>query len=60
VERQTLTIEEVAEALGIGRTHAYNLAKSGVLPVLKLGHRLVIPRARFEAYLAGTLAETSA
>jgi excisionase family DNA binding protein len=49
--RKTLTVEEVAEALGVSRTSAYALARSGVLPVLRVGKRIVIPRAAFEKFL---------
>jgi excisionase family DNA binding protein len=51
-ESQTLTVEEAARVLRIGRTAAYALAKewrttggrSG-LPVLELGRTLRVPRA---------------
>lgn len=51
-EPQTLTVEEAARVLRIGRTTAYALARewratggrSG-LPVLKLGRSLRVPRA---------------
>jgi len=54
MERQTMTVEEAAQALGIGRTSAYALCRRGALPALRLGNRLVIPRDRFERWLAGT------
>ncbi len=53
MERRTLTMEEAAKALGISRTSAYALARSGELPVLRLGHRFVVPCAEFDAFLAG-------
>lgn len=34
-----------AGLLGVGRTNAYALAKSGDIPTLKLGRRVVVPVA---------------
>ncbi len=45
VERLTLTIPEAAKVLGISRGSAYALVNQGVIPVLRLGRRLVVPRA---------------
>jgi excisionase family DNA binding protein len=52
-ERRTLSIEEAAEVLGVGRSLMYDAAKRGEIPVIKIGRRLVVPRARLEALLAG-------
>jgi excisionase family DNA binding protein len=41
--RITLTVSEAAELLSISRSTAYAAAKSGQLPVLRLGRRLVVP-----------------
>jgi excisionase family DNA binding protein len=44
----TLTIEEAAALLGVARNTAYADAKTGELagvPVLKVGRRLLVPRA---------------
>ena len=59
-EPQTLTVEEAARVLRIGRTTAYALARewratggrSG-LPVLELGRTLRVPRAALERLLEG-------
>ena len=49
----TMTIPECAEALGISRGLAYELAHSGKLPVLKLGaKRLLVSRAALEKLLS--------
>jgi excisionase family DNA binding protein len=51
-ERKTLTVEEAARVLGIGRQVAYELARIGKLPgVLRLGHRYVISRIALDRYL---------
>jgi excisionase family DNA binding protein len=43
-ERLTLTIEETAELLGVGRSTCYDAARRGEIPTLKLGRRLLVPR----------------
>jgi excisionase family DNA binding protein len=55
-ERQTLTVEEAAAVLGIGRNSAYQAVASGQLPVLRIGRRLLVPRAALERLLAETRA----
>lgn len=52
--RQTLTVEEAAALLGIGRNTAYQAAASGQLPVIRIGRRLLIPRAALDRLLAET------
>lgn len=52
VERKTVTITEAGEILGIGKSKAYELARAGKLPVLKLGPRLWrVPMNALEKYL---------
>ncbi len=41
--RITLTVEEVASLLGLGRTAAYEAARQGQIPSRRLGRRIVIP-----------------
>lgn len=50
-ERLTLNVEEAAGLLGIGREKTRLLCNSGVIPSLRLGRRLVIPKARFLRWL---------
>jgi excisionase family DNA binding protein len=52
-DRQTLTIEEAARKLGIGRNAAYDAAKRGEIPVIKIGRRLVVPRIALDRLLEG-------
>jgi excisionase family DNA binding protein len=52
-ERQTLTVEEAARVLGIARGSAYEAAKVGHLPTIRIGRRLLVPRAALERLLAG-------
>ena len=50
--KSTLTVEEAAELLGIGRSLAYELAQRGEFPgVIRLGRRLVVSRAVIERLL---------
>lgn len=55
-DRQTLTVEEAAALLGIGRNSAYQAVASGQLPVIRIGRRLLVPRAALERLLAETQA----
>jgi excisionase family DNA binding protein len=41
--RDTLTVDEAAAVLGIGRSSAYTAARSGDLPVIRIGNRLIVP-----------------
>lgn len=54
---QTVTVEVAAQALGIGRNTAYQLARQGKLPgVIALGSkRLVVSRAALEQLLGAKL-----
>ncbi len=52
VDRQTMTVSEAAKALGIGRGSAYEAVRRGDIPSLRVGRRLVVPRAAFERLLA--------
>jgi excisionase family DNA binding protein len=42
-QRITLTVEEVASLLGLGRTAAYEAARRGQIPSRRLGRRVVVP-----------------
>ncbi len=52
VGRATLSVEEAARRLGIGRGLGYELARRGDIPTLRLGRRLVVPVAALERLLA--------
>ncbi len=41
--RVTLTVDEVAQLLGMGRTAAYEAARRGEIPSRRLGRRVVVP-----------------
>jgi len=44
LQRETLSVEEAAEALGIGRTLAYEAVRRGDIPTIRIGRRLLVPR----------------
>jgi len=41
--RLTLSVEEAASLLGLGRTAAYEAARRGEIPCRKLGRRVIVP-----------------
>lgn len=43
VEKLTCTVPEAGRMLGIGRDAAYQAAKRGDIPVLRMGKRLIVP-----------------
>jgi excisionase family DNA binding protein len=46
--RMTLTVNEAAERLGIGRNQAYEAVKNGQIPAIRIGKRLLVPEAALE------------
>jgi excisionase family DNA binding protein len=59
MERQTLTVEEAAAALGISRGAAYAAARQGAIPTLRIGRRLIVPRAAIARMLETCVATAS-
>ena len=51
-KRLTLSVEETARLLGIGRNLCYERVKTGEIPVIKIGRRLLVPRSALEKLLA--------
>lgn len=50
-ERLTLTVEEAATALGLSRAFAYEAARRGEIPSIRIGRRILIPRAALQRLL---------
>jgi excisionase family DNA binding protein len=50
-QRETLTVVEAAEILGISRSSAFQAASNGELPVIRIGKRLLVPRIALERML---------
>ena len=53
IERKTMTITEASEVLGVSRNKAYEAARRGQIPVIRIGKRLLVPRAALERMLQG-------
>jgi excisionase family DNA binding protein len=53
LECRTIKIEEAARLLGISRNTAYDAAKNGQLPTVKIGKRLLVPTAALDRLLQG-------
>jgi excisionase family DNA binding protein len=51
VECRTVKIDDAAKTLGISRNTAYEAAKSGELPTIKIGKRLLVPKAALDRLL---------
>lgn len=41
--KATISVEQAAKVLGVGRTAAYEAARRGEFPTRRLGRRLVVP-----------------
>ena len=50
-DRLVLTVPEAGHLLGISRATAYLLVSQGRIPVIRLGKRLVVPKAGIERML---------
>ena len=57
-DKLTLTVDETAKCLGIGRNSAYEAIARGEIPVVKVGKRLLVPKAALEKLLNGRLLES--
>ncbi len=55
VEQATYTIEEFATILGVGRNATYEMIRTIQLPlpIIKLGSRIVVPRAAVRSLAGG-------
>lgn len=60
VQRQTYSVPEAGARLGLSKNAAYEAAKRGELPTLKIGGRLFVPIAAFEKMLASVEAKVAA
>jgi excisionase family DNA binding protein len=49
--RHTITVTEAAKVLGIGRSAAYEAARSGQIPTIRIGRRVLVPRIALENLL---------
>jgi excisionase family DNA binding protein len=52
-EPLTISVEDAARLLGISRGLAYEAARRGELPVIRVGRRLLVPRQRLLELVGG-------
>ena len=50
--KRTYTVPEAAKLLGIGRTAAYEAARTGQIPTIRIGKRLLVPVAALDHLLS--------
>ena len=50
-DKLVYSVTEIAKLLGIGRSKAYELVRSGTVPSLRLGRRIVIPKLALSRFL---------
>lgn len=50
-KRLTLTVEEAAEKLGLSRAFGFETVRRGEIPSIRVGRRIVVPRAALERML---------
>ncbi len=48
----TYTVEEAAKLLRIGRNQGYEAVASGAIPSVRIGKRILVPRAALETMLS--------
>ena len=52
MNKKVYTVEETAVALGIGRNSAYQGVKTGEIPSIKIGGRILVPTKALERKLS--------
>ena len=50
-ECMTVSVEEAGEILGCSRNTAYEAVRRGEIPVIRIGKRLLVPKAALERLL---------
>ncbi|NMM23274.1 MAG: helix-turn-helix domain-containing protein [Phycicoccus sp.] len=53
-QKLTLSVEETRQLLGIGRTAAYEAVRSGEIPSVRVGGRVLVPVASLLRLLGST------
>ena len=55
MNKKVYTVEETAVALGIGRNSAYQGVKTGEIPSIKIGGRILVPTMALDNLLANNV-----
>jgi excisionase family DNA binding protein len=59
MERATYSVDEAAAILGINRKSAYDSIRRHELPHVKIGARILVPKAALERFLRGEPAQNA-
>lgn len=51
MERTTMSVQELSAQMGISLPKAYELVKTPVFPILRIGTRILIPIDAYKAWL---------
>ena len=57
-EREAYSVTEVAAMLGVGKDTVWQRVRSGQLPSIKFGSRVLVPRSVLDCVLAGGLPQS--
>jgi len=57
--RMTMTVEQAAAALGVSRGTAYEAVRTGQLPTIRIGRRVLVPIEGLETLLKTTTAKAT-
>jgi excisionase family DNA binding protein len=52
-ERQVYTVDEAGVKLGLARNSAYEAVKRGEIPSIRIGRRILVPKAAFDEMVEG-------
>ena len=55
----TTSVGEAAQLLGIGRNQAYEAASRGEIPTIRIGKRILVPKAALQRLLDGELSDAT-
>ncbi len=50
-DTRVYTVDEAAEMLGLGRQQAYQAVRENVIPHIRIGRRIIIPKVAFDRWL---------
>jgi excisionase family DNA binding protein len=53
MQAKTITVTQASELLGVSRNAAYQAARAGEIPVIRIGRRLLVPRVALDRMLEG-------
>lgn len=51
MEKLVLNVKEVAEALGISRSYAYELMRNGTIPTVQLGRKRIVSKEKLNEWI---------